>query len=417
MGIHHGMSLRDGLRAAKNLGASVEEVRGTDELRVTFPREFRPVTLKSTRKDAPRVLTTQLMRAHKMNEEDKDAQASVAASHAKTNGHGKIDPLARLLVEDAPMPKREAPPAPVRVAPTPKKDGISASIETVTPAIAKEWLELADLAAATGEFRNRGKKQSFINMLALEIKAGRWDPSNGETIKLTRDGYPVDGQERLLAIVAAGVAVQVLVVRNVPKESFRTIDSGTARRGHDVLHSAGEKDTHALSSGLNMLMRFIDARTFETGARPSDTGRKPIKTPSGALLDLLAAHPDMRLSTTAYKTCNAGRNPAKLTPGPGILAHYVFSRVDPPKANEFYRLLRYGAGMEGDHPVWRLREFILNKRAKADTYEVFEPLELLAVMFKAWNAWAAGRKVQQFKWNSNEEFPGVAGLDWKKHGL
>ena len=57
------LTLREALRLALNLGCTVEQVRGTGEVRVSHPMQSRTVRLNSRRHDAPKVLMVLLRRA------------------------------------------------------------------------------------------------------------------------------------------------------------------------------------------------------------------------------------------------------------------------------------------------------------------------------------------------------------------
>lgn len=71
---------------------------------------------------------------------------------------------------------------------------ITAKVETITPEIAKTML---------GEnVNNRRISRDNVNLFAREIRNGEWR-FNGEAIKFGKDGRLLDGQHRLLAVIAA----------------------------------------------------------------------------------------------------------------------------------------------------------------------------------------------------------------------
>lgn len=95
---------------------------------------------------------------------------------------------------------------------------------TLTPELAQHFLN------------NRYKKQRKIQIakseqMARDIKSGRWVNSfhSIEPIILTSKGELMNGQHRCLAVILAGMPIQIDVMYDVPEEMFSFIDGGTAR--------------------------------------------------------------------------------------------------------------------------------------------------------------------------------------------
>jgi hypothetical protein len=101
-----------------------------------------------------------------------------------------------------------------------------ANIETVTP----------DQAAAllANNAGNRKLMKTTVSQLADDMRRGHWRLSH-QGIAIARDGRLLDGQHRLSAIVEAGVAVQMVVFRNVDEASFAVMDRGRVRQLRDIL--------------------------------------------------------------------------------------------------------------------------------------------------------------------------------------
>lgn len=94
---------------------------------------------------------------------------------------------------------------------------ITAKVETITPEIAKTML---------GEnVNNRRISRDNVNLFAREMRNGEWR-FNGEAIKFGKDGRLLDGQHRLLAVIAADKPLTTLVIRGLEDETQQTMDSG-----------------------------------------------------------------------------------------------------------------------------------------------------------------------------------------------
>ena len=109
---------------------------------------------------------------------------------------------------------------------------ITAKVETITPEIAKTML---------GEnVNNRRISRDNVNLFAREIRNGEWR-FNGEAIKFGKDGRLLDGQHRLLAVIAADKPLTTLVIRGLEDETQQTMDSGKTRTLGDVLTCAEKR--------------------------------------------------------------------------------------------------------------------------------------------------------------------------------
>src|SRR4051812_25539667 len=84
---------------------------------------------------------------------------------------------------------------------------ITSEVELITPEIAERWLE-------NNNPENRPLNRHAIEEIADQITAGDW-ALNGQTISFDTNDVLQNGQTRLSAIVRAGTAVEVLVVRGV----------------------------------------------------------------------------------------------------------------------------------------------------------------------------------------------------------
>jgi len=109
-------------------------------------------------------------------------------------------------------------------------------IENITPAMAAEWLN--------NNPANRRRKDKRIQTYARAMKAGRWRLTH-QGIALDKDGALMDGQNRLAAIVEAGVSVKMMVARNCDRENMLAIDAGCPRNVGDMLTIS-----HGVTQGL-----------------------------------------------------------------------------------------------------------------------------------------------------------------------
>ena len=95
----------------------------------------------------------------------------------------------------------EVPPVPAVTA-----TDLSSEVMTVTPALAQRWLE-------KNHPSNRPVAWRRVEAFANDMRMGAWKLTH-QGICFDAEGYLIDGQHRLQAVVNADVAVPMLVVRN-----------------------------------------------------------------------------------------------------------------------------------------------------------------------------------------------------------
>jgi hypothetical protein len=97
----------------------------------------------------------------------------------------------------------------------------------VSPALARRWM---DYNAPS----NRTVSAATVEAYALEMKSGRWMHTH-QAICFNKDGFLVDGQHRLLAIILSGVSVTIDVAQGYDLEYSSPIDVGYVRRASHIL--------------------------------------------------------------------------------------------------------------------------------------------------------------------------------------
>ena len=135
---------------------------------------------------------------------------------------------------------------------------------TITPEIAGKFL-----AKNEG---NRKLRTNAVGQIAKDIREGRWC-LNGDTICLDHEGYVLDGQHRLAAIVLSGTPVETLVAFDVDRAAAITIDTGMRRTESDSIRiskmSGGIYTDNSCISLAKKLMQIQDGFVFKHQAKYS----------------------------------------------------------------------------------------------------------------------------------------------------
>lgn len=116
----------------------------------------------------------------------------------------------------------------------------------ITPDLAKDLLERNS--------NNRKPKARAIGQYRRDMEAGRWDPDASD-IKFARTGELLDGQNRLIACVEAGVPFPTLVRTGLSVHSRSHVDTGVKRTVADMLRMELGITDNPTTIGAAVLLR------------------------------------------------------------------------------------------------------------------------------------------------------------------
>lgn len=269
----------------------------------------------------------------------------------------------------------------------------------ITPPVAKEWL-----AHSPG---NRRIHINLIEKYARQYRAGQW-MVNGEAIIFDRNGHLRNGHHRLLACIQTGLAFRSDVRFGIDPEAYKTIDSGGVRTVGDNLsiRYPNLKDTNMLGTATANVMSYLDGNYGSLG-----------KGGRYSKLDVDAAF-DVHFDITGQSLTLGRRLRSLCAAATSVAMHYLASRVQPAKADEFWQLLHDGNIAEIHNPALVLRNRLQRDRSpQTASRHAMKTPEICALFGKAFNAFVAGREITILKWmrdgKNMEEFPAIEGVhEW-----
>lgn len=271
-----------------------------------------------------------------------------------------------------------------------KQQTISAYVEAITPALAKEWLQQqATYEKETGATRQRVLTVSRVDLYAREMSEGRW-LLNGEPIQFNGRRL-LNGQHRLNAIAKSGVTVQVLVVRGVPEEAFNTIDQGRPRSTSDLLRVAGLPYRSEIAGGARLVLVYDRYRTMHITPDRSPSHNEIVTFVSENTAAWIQAGHDVKVPRGFVLPTNVAS-----------ALHFLTRERYPTQRDTFMSDIRHGINLRVDQPVRLLRErLIANQQSRAKL-----PSHIVAALtVKAWNAELTGRALKVLKFLDTEPFP------------
>lgn len=264
-----------------------------------------------------------------------------------------------------------------------KKMSAAVTLEQITPHVAAEMLRFNNT--------NRRMVPNHLNRLISEMLAGEWRVT-GDTIKINGDRL-LDGQHRLEAVVRSGVTIWTYVARNIDVDAFDVLDTGRSRAGGDVLSALGYHNVFITASAARMVWYYEHKITRLDG---------PVS--NHAIVNCVKRHgelPAFISDVSTHSFCKTGAI---------VSALYWIMLSDREKADQFIDSFARGLELKTTSPIYVMRERVINDHVLRATKSGRQ--RLVAMMFRTWDNWLAGKPAQYLKATRPDE----AGFPWPKGG-
>lgn len=259
------------------------------------------------------------------------------------------------------------------------------AVTEITPEMAAELLELNQ--------NNRPLSELHVKRIAAQIKAGKWQ-FNGDTIKIASSNDILDGQHRLWAVIEAKKPIKTVIVRNVDKEAFTTIDTiRKTRTAGDTLATLGQEVYRTVAgSAYQWFLRW------QRGIVP--VYRAPgNRIENSDIEEAFRDHPRMIEAVIKAKRVHRIGNPAVI----GAM-YYVIHNRDPDIADRMLEILEEPEKGGLSNPFFKLRAYFLSDKDRRK-----DPIMTIALIIKAANAAHSGKKLEILVWRNQgkraEAFP------------
>jgi hypothetical protein len=252
-------------------------------------------------------------------------------------------------------------------------------IINVTPELAKEWLDK--------NHHNRPLSQTVINNYAEDMKEGLWS-FTGDTIKFSKDGMLLDGQHRLAAVVKSKKAQRFLIVRNLKESVFVDLDIGRKRTMSNVL--AIRYPELKYQNQIAAVARICSS--FDLAAKSGQLITTPGKRRINYhIIDTFYEQNKELLLESFNYVLNLDTADKVITKVITASMHYLFSKIDKSKADEYIRLLITGENLSRQSAIYNLREKLIEFKYKKSK----GPYLMFVVYFtRSWNAWVTGVNIK-----------------------
>ncbi len=202
-----------------------------------------------------------------------------------------------------------------------------------------------------------------INLYADYMINGRW-MYNGDSIRVSKSGVLLDGQNRLMAAQKAKVNLVCDLIVGLEDEVFNTIDQGrTRQKGHLVARDLGSittTDAQTLTTAVTRVIKYQESLSqLTTGGFE---GKIAHKFTAPRVIEYVNQHPELLDQLEVIKKefgvrCNLSR--ATL-----LYVYHIGSRYDATYTLKFLRKAVLAIGLLGDETLYFYHQCLNEYKAK-----------------------------------------------------
>lgn len=282
----------------------------------------------------------------------------------------------------------------------PESPDVEVTIEYVTPEVAKHFLtKLPDW--------QRNESLPTIDEYTDDMIDEDW-MFTGDPMRFTGDDEFFDGQHRAQSIVASGKPQWVVIVRGLPREVMRVLDTGYQRKFTNYLSTRKVPNIQSVS---NLTAKILDWRrgnyAHPTIARVPGARYINAKKSHQKLIHTFHEMEDEIINAVREGNYIRGKFPRSAPSTVYSFAHLYLNRLDVYKCAQFFDELTgkvAQASTDTTYPI-RALEKTLTSRAGEKGLASYT---YLGWVFRAWDEWLAEqplsrdqfRNIKKPRWNS-----------------
>lgn len=248
---------------------------------------------------------------------------------------------------------------------------------------------------------NRKVDRSTVAKYASDMLAGRW--LLAAPLMFDDAGKLIDGQHRLRAVVAGGIAVRFLVLRGFGRVVQEVIDTGRVRRA-STFFELDQLPNATLLAGVARLLEATDGAPD----RFTDGTNRTVVTNGGILA---RGRSDELLQRVVAEVAGPLRTAGKLCGSPANVGWLVYRlRKHAANQDKAWHFTSQLAGAEVAPAGSPVQVWWQNVTRAVGSTRPLSPHVRLRLLVRTWNAFQAGRTVSKLQRGRTTEFPPIQGL-------
>lgn len=266
------------------------------------------------------------------------------------------------------------------------KSKLTVQIVTVTPAMAKKWLdELSE--------RQRKVSPAKWRKWAAFMRVDEWMLSN-DAIIFDWNGLLINGQHRLIAVVETGKAQDFIVGRGWNPDTFIIMDRQNTRRTQQFVRG---KHSNTLAGAGYYVTLYLRGEY----PRPYGANVEPVESLSN--IEDKEIGPQIQRAVNAIHDADMPKSKIGKLGFLSFLYWYYVNRAkcDEGSVAEFFVGLGTGVGLRSGDPALAMRNRVLTTAGKLPS-RLFEALAIKAIKLHL-----RGKKMRACRWLESESFPAL----------
>lgn len=210
----------------------------------------------------------------------------------------------------------------------------------------------------------------------------------------------LDGQHRLLAVVASGMQQTWNIQTGLPDETFKTMDIGKTRTGGDTVAVMGFKHHNVMASAIRLVALYnkMKQKRFSPQTNFSLTNAE--------IAEWLEKNGGERIQECVRQGCGFYSQSRFINQSVYAGLLYIFGNKNKEEAELFFTLLASGENIGSNNysMIYLLRQKLINIAASKFSFK--NAGEKNALIIKAWNYFRDSREIKSLTWQSDrEDFP------------
>lgn len=270
---------------------------------------------------------------------------------------------------------------------------ITKTHEIITPQLAQDYLRFNKA--------NRPLNKQVVKTIVDDISRGGWI-YDGNPIRFSEDGWLIDGQHRLHACVVSGKDIETDVIRGLPRESFKVIDTGRARSGGDILSIMGVSNATIISSSIFTYLSLATSKKINVAEK--STGHYNVHFSKEKVADFYLDNQNLcdEIGRIAY-SFGRGKTGIKILSSGfigGYMLYFIFALNHPKeRVIDFFTQLQTGRDIT-NKTILIFREAIIKHKLGQSVLST----EQRNVYFKkTWNAFVTGKELNRLTYNAERK--------------
>jgi len=205
-----------------------------------------------------------------------------------------------------------------------------------------------------------------------------------------------------MAIIEAGISLEMTITRGVDQELFNVLDTGRLRTGADLLALNGYKNHHRLSAVCQFLMNFYSGKIATAASNRGRTSGKH-KITKDQILEYANNHPEM---VDWIGECQEYYDSFRYI-GSGLTfgMYCILKRQHPRLTEQFFEKLFFGIELKRGDSCQLFRTKIMNDRLNNKRITA---IAKMGYFIKTWNAFREDKKLTYLRFDvQREQFPEI----------